>query len=77
MNQQNAEDDRLISRDDLLRWAGDETVNHGFDKFSIFYDESVDPAEYNDAKPSEENEYQPFLTRGVALDIFNKIFLFK
>lgn len=77
VNQQDEDNDRLISRDDLLRWAGDESVNRGFDKFSIFYDESRDPSEYNDAKPKEENEYQPFLTREVALDIFNKIFISK
>lgn len=77
VNQQDANNDRLISRNDLLQWAGDETVNHGFNKFSVFYDESIDPSEYNDAKPTEENEYQPFLTRGVALDIFIKIFLMK
>lgn len=77
VNQQDEDNDRLISREDLLQWAGDETVNHGFDKFSVFYDELLDPSEYNDAKPKEENEYQPFLTREVALDIFNKIFLSK
>lgn len=77
VNQQDSGNDRLISREDLLKWAGDDSVNRGFDKFSIFYDETLDPSEYNDAKPTEENEYQPFLTRGVALDIFSRIFLSK
>lgn len=75
VNQQGESNDRLISREDLLHWAGDESVNHGFNKFSVFYNEALDPSEYNDAKPTAESEYQPFLTRGVALDIFNKIFM--
>jgi hypothetical protein len=74
VNQQSPTADRLISRDDLCRWAGDTASNKGFVAHSVYYDEEH-AADYGDTKPKPENEFQPFLSKRVALDVLNKLFL--
>merc|ERR1711916_92152 len=55
VNQQPADSDRVVSRDDLAKWAGNVDENNGFDSHSIFYDED-EPERYKDlGKPTEEN----------------------
>ena len=41
VNQQDKDADRLVSRDDLGRWAGNTDENNGFESHSIFYDEDA------------------------------------
>jgi hypothetical protein len=49
--------------------------NNGFDSHSIFYDEDA-PEQYKDlGKPLDENLYQPFLNRKVAMEILKALFL--
>lgn len=75
VNQQSKDADRLVSRDDLGRWAGNVDENNGFNSHSIFYDEDA-PDQYKDlGKPLEENLYQPFLNRKVALEMLKALFL--
>jgi hypothetical protein len=75
VNQQSKDADRLVSRDDLGRWAGNGDENNGFDSHSIFYDEDQ-PEAYKDlGKPTDENLYQPFLNRRVALEVLKALFL--
>jgi len=75
VNQQKKDADRLIDRDVLGRWAGNKDENGGFDSHSIFYDEDR-PEAYKDlGKPTEENMYQPFMNRSVALNVLKALFL--
>ncbi len=75
VNQQSKDADRLVSRDDLGRWAGNTDENNGFASHSIFYDEDQ-PDNYKDlGKPTDENLYQPFLNRKVALEVLKALFL--
>ena len=73
VNQQDDDADRLISRDELAAWAGDPTVNNGFESYTIYYDEDR-KEDYNDTKPLEKNEYQPFLSKKVVLNLLTKMF---
>lgn len=75
VNQQSKDADRVISRDDLAKWAGSDTaIERGFESASIYYYDN-DPEDYpEDSKPTEDNEYQPFLSKKVALDLLMKIF---
>lgn len=75
VNQQGKDADRLVNRDDLGRWAGNAEENNGFASHSIYFDEdNVD--QYKDlGKPTEENMYQPFLNRKVALEVLKALFL--
>lgn len=74
VNQQNKDADRIISREDLSKWAGDASANGGFDSWSIFYDEDNADEYPEDAKPTDENMYQPFLSKKVALNMLLKLF---
>ena len=74
VNQQSKDADRIISREDLSKWAGDASENGGFDSWSIFYDEENVDDYPEDAKPTDENMYQPFLSKKVALDLLLKLF---
>lgn len=74
VNQQSKDADRAISRKDLSKWAGDASVNGGFDPYSIFYDEDNKDDYPDDTKPSEENKYQPFISKKVALNMLLKLF---
>lgn len=74
VNQQSAEAERTVSRDDLGRWAGNAAENNGFESHSIFFEEEYKKERYNDEEPLEENAYQPFLWHDVALDIFMRLF---
>lgn len=74
VNQQNRDADRIISREDLSKWAGNAAENGGFDSWSIFYDEENKDDYPEDAKPTEENMYQPFLSKKVALNLLLKLF---
>ena len=77
VNQQSKDADRLVSRDDLAKWAGNTEENNGFNSHSIFYDEDA-PDQYKDlGKPLEENLYQPFLNRKVALEVLKALFIVK
>lgn len=74
VNQQSKDADRLVSRDDLGRWAGNTEENNGFDSHTIFFDE--EEREYKDlGKPLPENMYQPFLNRAVAFEVLKALFL--
>ena len=75
VNQQSKDADRLINRDMLGKWAGDGDVNNGFNSHSIFYDEDNADAYKDLGKPEEENMYQPFLNRQVALEVLKCLFL--
>lgn len=74
VNQQSAQAERYIDRAALATWANGEGKNKGFDPYRIFFNED-EADKYNDAKPTEENTYQPFLHPEVALDILAAIFL--
>ncbi len=75
VNQQSKDADRLVSRDDLAKWAGNADENNGFDSHTIFYDEDQ-PDNYKDlGKPTDENLYQPFLNRKIALEVLKALFL--
>jgi len=79
INQQEAEAERLISREALAKWASEvgESNNQillpGFDSHGIFFDEER-LKEY-DGAPKEENKYQIYLNRKVALEILIRLFL--
>uniref|UniRef100_A0A6B2L647 Uncharacterized protein n=1 Tax=Arcella intermedia TaxID=1963864 RepID=A0A6B2L647_9EUKA len=74
VNQQDKEAERVISLKSLMDWAGDTENNNGFDPYCIFYDEDV--RKY-DGTPKEENAYQPYINRQVAISIMNHLFLKK
>ena len=74
VNQQHDDAERALDRDALGRWAGNREENNGFPSHSIFYDEENASA-YGDQRPTEENEYQPFLNHDVALDVLTHLFL--
>ncbi|KAH3767557.1 hypothetical protein Pelo_586 [Pelomyxa schiedti] len=75
VNQQSADADRVIDRAQLMKWAGDPAQNGGFDGNTIFYDED-NAKDYpgGDSKPNKENEYQPFLSVKVAVDLLSHLF---
>eukprot|EP01095_Lingulamoeba_sp_RSL-Kostka_P002028 TRINITY_DN12899_c0_g1_i1.p1 TRINITY_DN12899_c0_g1~~TRINITY_DN12899_c0_g1_i1.p1 ORF type:complete len:480 (+),score=156.40 TRINITY_DN12899_c0_g1_i1:129-1568(+) len=73
VNQQETDAERLIDRDDLGRWAGDKEVNNGFESHSIYYDEDL--KHLYRGKPTEENEYQPYLSHRTGLKILVHLFL--
>ena len=77
VNQQDKDADRLVSRDDLGKWAGNTEENNGFDSHSIFFDEDQIKLYEDLGKPVEENMYQPFLHRAVALQMLKALFLTK
>jgi len=75
VNQQNENSDRLINRESLMKWAGEENGN-GFDAHSIYYDETQPERWSSDlGKPDSKNIYYPFLCHSVALNILNQLFL--
>jgi len=75
INQQNDNAERLINRDSLTKWAGEEKAN-GFDSHSIFYDENQPELWHTDlGKPETKNIYQPFLSHSVALTTLHHMFL--
>lgn len=58
-------------------WQGFEErhSNGGFVSHTIFYNEDA-PDEYQDlGKPTDENQYQPFLNRAVALQVLRALLL--
>lgn len=73
VNQQDAEAERVVSRDALTKWVGDEGTALGFSPHDVFYDEDR-AEEYDGSKPREENEYQPFLSLRVAKSIIIRLF---
>lgn len=74
VNQQDVDADRLVDRVLLAKWAG-ESHGEGFDGHAIFYDEDAAGRFASVGKPKEENVYQPFLTRDVALAVLKRLFL--
>eukprot|EP00727_Mastigamoeba_balamuthi_P007163 m51a1_g3067 hypothetical protein (810) ;mRNA; f:3985-7594 len=74
VNQQSPTADRLVDRDALCKWASSEAVvAAGFVPHSLYYDEERKD-EFGDAKPEEANQYQPFLSKAVALRILCLLF---
>lgn len=74
VNQQNPQAERYIDRNALAAWANGDGKAKGFDPYRIYFNED-EADKYNDARPTEENAYQPFLHPGVALDVLATIFL--
>jgi len=77
INQQEVEAERLIGREALAKWASEvgESSNGripGFDSHGIFFDEEKSH-EY-DGVPKEENKYQIYINRKVALEILIHLF---
>eukprot|EP01105_Mastigella_eilhardi_P020070 TRINITY_DN4758_c0_g1_i2.p2 TRINITY_DN4758_c0_g1~~TRINITY_DN4758_c0_g1_i2.p2 ORF type:complete len:463 (-),score=144.36 TRINITY_DN4758_c0_g1_i2:1709-3076(-) len=76
INQQAPDADRVVDRDVLFRWAGDSAANKGFPQHMVFYDEDSPKGEYaDDAKPLEQNKYQPFLSKRVSMLVLQHLFL--
>jgi len=74
VNQQDENAERLINRDSLMKWAGDNSANNGFESHTIFYDEAR-TEEYKDiGKPKDENMYQPFLSPSVTVTLLYHLF---
>jgi hypothetical protein len=73
VNQQDPNAERLINRQSLTQWAGDQSQNNNFHGHAIFFDEEK-ASEWN-GKPTVENQYQPFLNHKVALSILEHLFL--
>mmetsp|Transcript_27029 Transcript_27029/g.62298 ORF Transcript_27029/g.62298 Transcript_27029/m.62298 type:complete len:588 (+) Transcript_27029:26-1789(+) len=72
VNQPGEGAERVISRQLLCEWAGEHS-RPGFQPHSIYYDED-NAADYGEAKPDATQEYQPFLSRKVALQILEVMF---
>jgi len=74
VNQQDENAERLVNRDSLMKWAGDSSVNNGFDSHQIFYDETKE-SDYKDiGKPKEENIFQPFICPSVTVSLLYHLF---
>ena len=74
VNQRGTEVERYVSHKALADWAAPgNDVNGGFDSHSIFYD-GDNAAAYRDSVPPAGTEYEPFLSRDVALDILTRLF---
>merc|ERR1719460_119030 len=77
VNDVNRADDassRIINRDDLAKWAGSPlATDKEFVSHSIFYDE--DHKDRYAGEPVKDQEYQPFLSLDVAMDILYTAFV--
>jgi len=74
VNQQDENAERLINSDSLMKWAGDSSVNNGFESHIIFYDETNESDYKDTGKPKEENIYQPFLSPPVIVSLLYHLF---
>lgn len=75
VNQQEKDVERFIIPSTLFKWAQPENLkeNHGFDSYSIFYDEDQ-PDKY-DGKPKQENMFtQAFVNPMVVVNILIALF---
>jgi len=76
VNQQDEGADRLIDIDCLSRWAGDVSVNNGFDSYSIFYDEFRAEEWPKDlGVPKPENQFKPFLNQKTTVQMLNHLII--
>jgi len=74
VNQQDENAERLVNRESLMKWAGDGSMNNGFQSHKIFYDETNE-SDYKDlGKPKEDNIYQPFLSPSVIVSLLYHLF---
>lgn len=69
INNQSASADRLINREVIFRWAADNMKD--MNAHHVFYDEerANEFAFQDPAKPNAENQFQPFLSHRVLLDV--------
>jgi len=73
VNQQAADAERVIDRDLLAKWASASAGSGGFDAHSIYFDE--ERAGDFDGRPEGSGEFQPFLSRRVAMDVLVRLFV--
>jgi len=74
INQQDANAERLINRDSLTKWIGENKEALILSQHDIYYDE--EKAILYNGKPNEENKYLPFINEAVARDLLFSVFLF-
>lgn len=72
INNQTAGADRLINRDCIFKWVQTNMSDEA--AYLVFYDEerSVEFGDLDPKMPSEENQYQPFLSPKVLVDMLLK-----
>jgi hypothetical protein len=74
INQQAVGLQRYIDRDALALWVSTEGAAKGMDPHSIYFSDELGHT-YNDARPSPENMYQPFINKVVAFNLLCALFL--
>jgi len=72
VNDQDPNANRIINREALTKWAADSPES--FDSHSLFYNEEAPDGEY-EGSPTEENKFQPYLSKNVTIRILQTIFL--
>ncbi|KAH3756721.1 hypothetical protein Pelo_11490 [Pelomyxa schiedti] len=89
VNQQKPDADRVINRDALAKWVGETTAKTAkpkstgssaaatatFDPNLIYWDEDRAKEWDEGVRPNPENEYQPFLSVKIAVDLLHLLFL--
>mmetsp|Transcript_98226 Transcript_98226/g.219287 ORF Transcript_98226/g.219287 Transcript_98226/m.219287 type:complete len:392 (-) Transcript_98226:41-1216(-) len=75
VNQASADADRIVDRELLAKWAAEAAAASAgaFDAHSIFFDE--ERAQHFEGRPAPGDEFQPFLSRRVAMQVLVHLFL--